>query len=128
MKTDIWAVGCVLFELICGQKAFTSDYQLCDCLTRNMLPEIPSMPDDDDGRVGASVKQILSRTLEVDWWKRPTAEDVLTVLHSTFEETTEVYLLDGEHGAFVQRVRLYPDSPSWRSVRWDRHWYKSPWY
>ena len=41
-KVDIWALGCILFELMCGKKAFSGDFHVSIYFSSNAQPEIPS--------------------------------------------------------------------------------------
>jgi len=39
-KADIWALGCIAFEILHGHKLFSSDWALMEATLMNKLPEI----------------------------------------------------------------------------------------
>jgi len=40
-KSDIWALGCIAFEILHGYRLFSSDWTVIEAAVRNWLPEIP---------------------------------------------------------------------------------------
>lgn len=123
MKSDIWAVGCILYELVgCGNKAFSHDFQIFQYGINRCKPKTPSFPEGLNLGLKSYILQLLDVLLEFDWWKRPSAREILGMLSSLHEETTIVYLVD-EGGALGQRLRLYYDSKSWNAISWRRCWF-----
>ena len=79
--SDIWALGCILYELSYRKKAFTDDiaawqYGYKPDKFRNLdRLEVSE-------RTAACIRELIRRMLEIDWWKRPTARDILQLLES----------------------------------------------
>lgn len=122
MKSDIWAVGCILYELVgCGKKAFSHDFHIFQYGINRCKPKTPPFPEGLNLRLKSYVLQLLDAMLEFDWWKRPSAREILGMLSSLHEETTKVYLVD--EGGALRRLRLYYDSESWMAVSWRRYWF-----
>jgi serine/threonine protein kinase len=40
-KADIWALGCIAFEILHGYKLFSSDWSVIEAAAKKSLPEIP---------------------------------------------------------------------------------------
>ncbi|OHT00183.1 CAMK family protein kinase [Tritrichomonas foetus] len=71
---DIWAAGCVLFELMTGDHAFTGITR--DELFENIkYGETPKLPQ----RYSDSLKKLLLKMLEKDPALRPTAKDIIQI-------------------------------------------------
>jgi serine/threonine protein kinase len=91
-QVDLWALGCILYELCTGEKLFKSDLDGYDfALLRksgghDLLPLYPERPDEILG--------ILLPLLEYDYRRRPTAIAVR-------KSITELYLKSGK-GADAQ--------------------------
>jgi serine/threonine protein kinase len=66
MKSDIWALGCVLYELISGCKAFSDDFRVFEYVFRKEKPNIPAFVDPMDERPNLYVSQFLHSMLEID--------------------------------------------------------------
>ena len=81
--SDIWALGCILHELVFKEKRFSCDVQVWDYARGQKLKERPHLEGNE--RTAACVRELMRRALDVDWWKRPTASDVLQLLESLTE-------------------------------------------
>ena len=66
-RTDIWAFGCVLYELVTGRRAFTGE-SVSDILAHVLMrePDWTALPADTP----ASIRQLLRRCLERDRKRR----------------------------------------------------------
>lgn len=71
---DIWAAGCVLYELMSGNHAFTggSRDELFDNIKFNDTPGVPS-------RYSQELKDLLNKMLSKDPNFRPTADEIIQV-------------------------------------------------
>lgn len=76
--SDIWALGCILHELAFRKKLFPRDFNVWDYARTQKLKEQPRV--DVDERTAACIRELILRTLDVDWWKRPTASDIVHLL------------------------------------------------
>jgi serine/threonine-protein kinase len=67
-RTDIWAFGCVLFEMLAGRRAFEGD-GVTDTLSRVLQrdPDFTLLP----AHTPSAVRRLLARCLEKDLSKRP---------------------------------------------------------
>ena len=61
--------------------------------------------------------------VEIDWWKRPSANEMLHVLQYISGDTSRVYVVVGQPGIIRQPLGLSEDSESWDKIRWQRWWY-----
>jgi WD40 repeat protein len=70
-KADIWAFGCIVFELFTGRKAFLNDFETYQYGVQNRSPKKYFKGLDD------LEKYYISRLLEVDPYKRPSARELM---------------------------------------------------
>ena len=88
-RTDIWSLGCILFEMLTGKPAFSGE-SILDTLASVLRqdPDWHLLP----GETPVAVRQLLERCLAKDADKRPqNAREVrsaLTVAHRAFEMGT----------------------------------------
>ena len=79
--SDIWALGCIFYELAYQTKAFSDDIEVWDYVYRTQKLKQARQLEVNE-RTAAAMRELICRTLEVDWWKRPTAKDILQLLDS----------------------------------------------
>jgi serine/threonine protein kinase len=76
-KVDIWALGCIAFEMFTGRKRFGSDWEV-----QNLAQSMPSIsmliPVEAD--VEKSMIKLIEATLRVDWTVRAGGDEVLEML------------------------------------------------
>lgn len=93
--SDIWALGCIFYELACRKKAFCSDIDTAQYFLQpynsKCLDPLPM-----DKRTAVSIRELICRSLDIDWWKRPAARDVLQVLDSRLNNPVERIFYVGE--------------------------------
>jgi len=86
-KVDIWAMGCLFYELIYCRKTFSTDWATHQYARRT--PPVPLTLEFDMGRPGVIFKSKLSRKfvteivldmLQIDPVARPAARDILQKL------------------------------------------------
>ena len=86
-RTDIWAYGCVLYEMLSGQKAFegaTTSDRMAATLTRE--PDWARLAEDTPART----RDLVHRCLEKSSEKRPQSmPDILEALSGLDEEGTD---------------------------------------
>ena len=79
-KIDIWAIGCVFFELVSRKKAFVNDWVVCQFKLQGRSPQ-PLISDINlDEKATMFIMSILRDTLEIDPRERPAASK----LHDRF--------------------------------------------
>jgi serine/threonine protein kinase len=120
--SDLWAFGCIFYELIFSQKPFLSDWSVGRFAEHRHPLSIPSLPLSVNERSNCFISQLLLRLLEPDWWKRPAAADVVRLVESIYNDTNEFFDVDPETKSFIERVGIYPDSQRWKSAEWKHCW------
>jgi tetratricopeptide (TPR) repeat protein len=73
-KVDIWALGCILFEMASGSKAFSSDMavqQFSVSDAPSLAIQITSFDNSE-----SYMRDIIAHTLQISSWKRPTARQL----------------------------------------------------
>ncbi|CAH2324354.1 serine threonine- kinase Nek11 isoform X1 [Pelobates cultripes] len=73
-KSDIWSLGCILYEICCFQYAFEASnwIKLVSLIVEGPTPCLPS-------KYSAALNDILQRTLRKDPEERPSASEILTM-------------------------------------------------
>ena len=83
-KVDIWAVGCILYEVICREKAFSSDLDVLRYSDGAPL----SMPHDldifEDERFEAAMRSLIPRIFNIDPIRRPSAAQLISAFLVAF--------------------------------------------
>jgi tetratricopeptide (TPR) repeat protein len=79
-KADIWAVGCILYELMTGNKLFTNDfhvreYQFSDMAVKISVRDVPHV-------LQLHLSEIVTELLHRDYQQRPSAKQLLWVFHA----------------------------------------------
>jgi len=125
MKSDIWALGCIMHELLTGVKAFPNDWNAWRYYSDNTLGLCdPPLPDFLSAQSHKCIRMLLNQVLTREWWKRPSAAEILELLNSiTSGATTTVYL--GVRGKvdLGPLVGIDPDSELWNAVEWKQYWF-----
>ncbi len=104
-RSDIWAFGCVLFEMLTGHRAFAGD-TLSDVLVRVIEhePDWQALP----ARTPSSIQRLLHRCLQKDPKRRL---DSAAVARIEIDEAAR----EPASGLQPTGVRL---GPTWRSIVW----------
>ncbi|KAG1660669.1 hypothetical protein FOA52_006830 [Chlamydomonas sp. UWO 241] len=100
-KSDVWALGCVFYEVMTGKPAFAAD-NLSRVVIRVLRGEYDPLPEQP---YSASLRNLVSAMLTRDVHRRPTVNELL------------------QHPCVVEKVQAYLDdlssagsSPSWQST------------
>ena len=96
-KVDIWAIGCIFYELVTGEKAFLSDWKVREYGMSKSGLNVPNV----NYHYGASSSFFafrLRETLKKNWSQRPSAQELL----GSFQNF-DVYLFYFEHQASTVR-------------------------
>ena len=123
--SDLWSLGCILFELYCGKRAFSQDQEVWAYYKR--IDPQPSVEKSDiapntalDAYVSAMVSNLLGR----DWRKRPSANELRHVLKNLSKRHHEVYQIDSEFSEDYYLIGdAGPSDEQWKCLQWKRFWY-----
>lgn len=138
-KVDIWALGCILYELIAHKQAFPDDfvvahYVLSDAVPQLELPQLSEFSPRDQ----CIAFQLIQAMLAVDTMSRPSTSDVLITLTMVFDtgvgwnEPVRIYncyhqsaISRGNHSNNLRAISLEYTSQLWNEMSWVRSWYAS---
>ena len=74
---DIWAIGCVLFELVFGAKAFLNDFAVSRYADSGQDFPVPPIPDDvSDESKRQFLTGVIRELLQIDGSRRPSARSL----------------------------------------------------
>jgi len=104
-KVDIWALGCILYELVCGQAAFDGDW---DVMNREKRPEIwmPMLPIPLQNHLQGTLDELLQEI----WQDRPSASTIL------FTFVFYYRLLDPSIIANVDELQYAPNYSAYKQL------------
>ena len=74
-KVDIFALGCILYELVCCRKAFATDYELVVYSQSRTPPEVPWGPNINE-RWKSILSNVLLQILSIEKAKCPSASEL----------------------------------------------------
>ena len=124
MKSDIWALGCVMYELIAEKKAFPSEYNVFLFTSENRKIEVPELPLHVDRRFRSVIGVLLQHTLAKDWWVRPSARSVFECLR-IFPSQTNMPPADKPLLYFSypsDKAMFEKNDERWPYVQWKAIW------
>jgi len=125
-ESDIFALGCMIYELVAAERAFSSDISVFTYFNTKQKPKLPPLSAVCKTRF--SLDLLINAMLDVSWWKRPSAGDVTHVLESLSLETTEVSVwVDPAGNRKIEKtgpsIRLLGiDNALWEHVVWLPYW------
>jgi hypothetical protein len=94
-KVDIWAIGCVLYEVIFRKRRFANDYSVVEYTSRPFNTDLHALPTEFiyDPGAQALLSNIIKDMLSVDPLDRPTAAQ----LYGIFSPKTTAPLVEQAH-------------------------------
>ena len=125
-QTDIFSLGCLTYELATGMKLFERDYDLFEYMSTRRRPHVPELEMDSLSQILLS--QLIHAMLKVDWWKRPSAGDILNGLVAISSKSSDLPRSSGPDGCSSHKLQLMcpPDeSIDLGKLVWKPHWYVS---
>ena len=120
-KVDIWAFGCIAYELVTRKRAFKGDYHTMQYnLDRGQSPiqlqPISANPDVTMACLNFIVKSALHR----DPLERPSASAILELLNTRFERILETAPVPYQSRRFIS---YRPQDMDWAKICWIACWY-----
>ena len=122
MKSDIFSLGCILYELVKGEAAFPGNMIFAYPFNQRK-PDISGVSEQINERAKSYGEQLLFAMLEFHWWQRPSAREVLGVLEKLAEDATRVFVVRGVMKSWCEHQYLSKDSGRWKNVIWRQSWY-----
>jgi serine/threonine protein kinase len=86
-KVDIWAFGCILFEMCTGRKAFAGDFAVQGFAASGVRPVMFAQPPTNESSMADQAKQIeewVFEPMRIEPAKRPSAEELLYKIWDRF--------------------------------------------
>ena len=126
MKSDIWALGCIIYELISGRKVFQDDIYVYEFASNHHQFDDPIFPEQADRRFRAVIGALLQNILVLDWWKRPSAREILNGLQIFSPAASQILMYTAWNTLDPQTESSTiedKDHSSWEGVQWVRYWY-----
>ena len=124
MKSDIWALGCIMHELLTGLKAFPNDWNAWRYYSDSSLGlSDPPLPEFLSPQSHKCIRMLLNQVLTREWWKRPSAAEILDLLNAVAIGPTQVYLGVRGNMEVGPLVGIDPDSDLWKTVEWKQYWF-----
>jgi hypothetical protein len=80
---DIFALGCILYELVCGKKAFSNDFEIREWSFLNEERVLPEHEYSQDVSMN-TISQLVARTLLKNPSDRPSSKTVCDILRAFF--------------------------------------------
>jgi len=95
---DIWAIGCILYELATFKKAFSNDFEVYEYSKGQISFEV--VIDGFDETSATSMEELILRILKVEPKDRPSAGDLVTEFRK---------LAEAEFPSNISHVQIYQD-------------------
>jgi serine/threonine protein kinase len=87
-KVDVWALGCIFYELVTGKIAFPNDFMVYRyAMPGGNVMNVPNLPI-TPGR-WTDVFKLISNMLEIDRTTRPSVEEIIEKLDILAQGTAE---------------------------------------
>ena len=116
-KSDVFAMGCIIAELVSGEKMFPTDLYLYQYTLTRQKPSFPASPPEFDSRTRSYFHHLVNTTLEFDFWMRPKASEILELADGLSEDSTQIYVVSGESASSISRnVSIPAESDKWEKV------------
>jgi serine/threonine protein kinase len=108
-KADIWSLGCILYELVAGEKAFSGDFGVYEYAITKEAPRLSdsAWPHDFQSHLTESVQELLA--VECD--RRPVASDAL-VLFASYQRLLELKTAR----SLIDHVHSLPSYADWKNL------------
>jgi len=98
-QSDIWALGCILHELMVGRTPFPSDIAVANPQQHINMP-VANLP---DRRSHWILSTLIQNMFSREWWCRPTISEILNLLILLDGHATNVIVVNCQHNYNLQR-------------------------
>ena len=125
-KVDIWALGCILFEMCIGRKAFKHDFETDDFAFRRLELSI-DFPEWFDTDTKTTYEHIIRQMLDSDYQKRPSVDGLcvtfINILKMKRLKSEEEPLLTSGDRFFIESRNMLgttvPSDEGFHGLRWE---------
>jgi eukaryotic-like serine/threonine-protein kinase len=114
-QSDMFALGCVLHELVTGKQLFPRDYYVFNFMFNKQLPNRPQL--EIDKRSIAYINELRNAMLDVMWENRPSARDVMKELGGAKDNWRESIAMRSRDLRYLDET-----SQDWELMRWKPFW------
>jgi serine/threonine protein kinase len=120
-KVDIWALGCITYELATRRKAFDSDWNIMAFVSGGGLSSRPELePTSLDDRSKFYLQEIINSMLAIELWKRPSASDLLKAM-AFLNELLGIDAIDQSSNTNLPWMRC---TTEWEQNKLRAYWYR----
>ena len=123
-QTDIFALGCIIYQLAFDRQPFLNDIAVYQ-FEMGELPTVPRLI--IEPRLATYVSQFINSMIQVVWWQRPNACDIIQALRTLTDDLTVVHI-PSSLGLFESdnepRPTILIDQQSnlWKRIIWRTYW------
>jgi serine/threonine protein kinase len=136
-KVDIWALGCILYELVAQRLAFPNDFVILQYSLSLAKLDLPEFSDAYTEQSKCVLATLIRAMLQVDETIRPSAKSILEAL-SVSNKSGQVWISGCKHGhnnlkllsdhmeygaSSYNIIHLSAEDKRWRAVHMRSHWY-----
>jgi serine/threonine protein kinase len=124
-KVDIWAYGCIAYELVVKQRAFQADWETMQYALAGGNPRL-TLPFNPGGSVIITyVSLVVRAAINIKCSERPSVSAILQLLHCRWKKSVEVVSMKSKLGpSLLKHLTLRVQREiDWTCMEWRPYWY-----